>query len=74
MKPYNSKSLKSAVTAVRQLRKQVAERDELLERFAAERILLAKLACETPQFFNPLDVMYAKNVRDNILKPSNIRS
>lgn len=75
MKPYKAKSLKAAERAVRSLRKQRAERDELLNIFDEllnifdrEREMLAKLAAETPQFFNPLHVMEAKKIRDLILK------
>lgn len=35
---------------------------------AGERILLAKLACRTPQFFNPLEAMGAEAIRDRVLK------
>jgi hypothetical protein len=52
---------------VRRLRRQIAERDELLTRFNRERRLMARLAAETPQFFNPLVVMEAKQIRDRIL-------
>lgn len=71
MKPYKAKSLKSAERTVRSLTKQRAERDELLNIFDHERKMLAKLAAETPQFFNPLDVMEAKKIRDLILKQLN---
>lgn len=70
MKPYKAKSLSGAQARVRQLSKQVAERDELLERWNYERRMLAKLAAETPQFFNPLVAMEAKQIRDTILKNS----
>jgi chorismate mutase len=49
------------------LRKKIAERDRLIDRWAAERVTLAKLAAETPQFYNPLDVADAKRLRDHIL-------
>ena len=71
MKPYKAKSLKAAERAVRSLRKQRAERDELLNIFDRERKMLAKLAADTPQFFNPLEVMAAKKIRDLILKQLN---
>ncbi len=67
MKPYKAKSLSGAQSRVRQLSKQVAERDQLLERWSYERRMLAKLAAETPQFFNPLVAMEAKQIRDEIL-------
>lgn len=71
MKPYKAKSLKAAERNVRSLLKQRAERDELLNIFDRERKMLAKLAAETPQFCNPLDVMEAKKIRDLILKQLN---
>lgn len=71
MKPYKAKSLKAAERAVRSLTKQRAERDELLNIFDRERKILAKLAADTPQFFNPIEVMEAKKIRDLILKQLN---
>lgn len=71
MKPYKATSLKAAERAVRSLTKQRAERDALLTIFDRERKMLAKLSAETPQFFNPLDVMEAKKIRDLILKQLN---
>lgn len=41
--------------------------NELLDSFYQERIQLAKLAADTPQFFNPLEVMAAKKLRDELL-------
>ncbi len=69
MKPYTAKSLASAQRVVRQLRKQIKERDELLTRFDIERRLLARLAADTPQFSNPMDLWAAKRIRDRILSP-----
>jgi|GEM_PF-4353134 len=71
MKPYKARSLKAAERAVRSLTKQRDELDELLAIFDRERKMLAKLAADTPQFFNPLDVMEAKKIRDLILKQLN---
>lgn len=68
MKPYKAKSLKGAEREVRKLRKSVQERDALLNNWAQERIALAMLAAETPQFYNPLLAMQAKQLRDRILK------
>jgi hypothetical protein len=64
---FRATSLKNAERMVRRLQKQVADRDELLERFDRERKLLAKLAADTPQFYNPLHVMEARRIRDSIL-------
>lgn len=68
MKPYKAKSLKGAQTRVRQLVKQIVTLHELLNRFALERELMAKLAADSPQFDNPLVVYEAKKIRDRILK------
>lgn len=38
-----------------------------IERLAAERLLMAKLAAKEPQFFNPLVAMEAETLRDRIL-------
>lgn len=67
LKPYKSKSLTAANRRVNQLLKQIFEINDLLERFYQERKMMAMLASETPQFFNPLDVLHAKMVRDGIL-------
>lgn len=69
-KPYKAKSLKSAERMVRNLRRQIKERDDLLKEFSTNLKTLAKLSAETPQFFNPLDVMQAKRLRDFILSQS----
>jgi hypothetical protein len=71
VKPHKAKSLKAATRNVRSLLKQRAERDELLNVFDRERKMLAKLSADTPQFFNPFDVMEAKTIRDRILKQFN---
>lgn len=67
MKPYRTKSIKAAQAMVCQLRRQIAERDKLLNRFHRELFLLAKLASRTPQFDNPFYVMEAEKIRDRIL-------
>lgn len=41
----------------------------LLSQWDRERRLLARLASDEPLFYNPLDVMEAKQIRDKILKP-----
>mgnify|MGYP000644480744 CR=1 FL=1 len=64
---YKAKSKAGAERRVRELIKQVRERDELLDLWARERKLLAMLAADTPQFHNPLVVAEAKLLRDNIL-------
>lgn len=64
---YHATSLKAAEREVRMLRKQRLETTVLLDRFARERIMLAKLASPTPQFFNPSDAMEAQKLRDYLL-------
>ena len=59
---------------VRRLRRQIKDRDDLLTRFDRERRLMARLAAETPQFFNPLVVMEAKQIRDRILGQPNVKA
>jgi hypothetical protein len=67
MKPYRAKSLTGAEAMVRKLRKQIAERNDLIDIWNQERLILAKLAADTPQFYNPFDVIEAKQIRDKIL-------
>jgi hypothetical protein len=38
-----------------------------IKRLQSERLLLAKLAARTPQFFSPLEAMAAETLRDTIL-------
>lgn len=71
---YVAKTLKGAEREVRALRRLVSMlRSDLeseyaiIQRQKRERLTLAKLAAETPQFFNPLDVIEAKKLRDDIL-------
>lgn len=67
MKKYQAKSLAGAEAKVRQLQKQISDRDNLLIQFDKERKLMARLAADTPQFFNPIVVYEAKQIRDRIL-------
>jgi hypothetical protein len=39
----------------------------MIARLKAERLALAKLAADTPQFFNPLIAMEVKKLRDQLL-------
>ena len=71
---YKAKTLKGAQTRVRQLQKQITACHDLLNRFDYERKMLAKLAAETAQFYNPLDVLEAKRIRDHLLKQPNEKS
>lgn len=71
MKPYKAKSLKSAEREVRHLRRLCDRMNDILDQYDRDRLTLAKLAADTPQFFNPLLAMEAKDLRDRILKRSN---
>jgi hypothetical protein len=66
-KPYKAKSLNGAQRRVRQLEKQILQWRDLAEQYHYERCQLAKLASDTPQFFNPFHVTEAKQIRDRIL-------
>ena len=68
MKPYVAKSISGAQRKVRELQRQIVQRDALLHEWHMERVQLAKLAADTPQFYNPLFAMEAKQIRDRILK------
>lgn len=65
---YKARSMSGAQLRVRQLQKQVEERESLLQQWHKERVLLAKLAADTPQFFNPFMVTEARTIRDRILR------
>lgn len=67
-KPYTSTSLPAAIREVRMLRKLRDQLSVLLDRYHAEREIVAMLAADTPQFDNPLHAMRAKQLRDEILK------
>ena len=71
MSKYKAKSLAGAQRRVRQLETQIESWSAVCDQVIKDRNLMAKLAAETPQFFNPLDVMEAKKTRDLILKQLN---
>jgi len=52
------------------LRRRCVRRDvvEAVEQLAANRLLMAKLAADTPQFFNPLVAIVARAKRDEVLR------
>lgn len=64
---YNPRTLPGAVKRIRELVKEIEELKALLVRIKRERRLLAKLASEKPEFFNPFDVAKAQKLRDRIL-------
>ncbi len=49
------------------LKAQIAAQHKDIERLRDERILMARLAADEPQFYNPIRVADAKNLRDSIL-------
>lgn len=67
-KPYIAKTLSGAQAYARQLLKRIQRDNELMDRLAQERILLAKLAADEPMFFNPIEAMAAKKLRDDVLR------
>lgn len=69
---YKAKTITGAERRVRQLERNLKEAHRVLDRVISERNVLARLAAETPQFSNPLDVREAKAIRNRIL--SNLRS
>jgi hypothetical protein len=64
---YQGKTLSGATRRVRQLEKQIAERDATIEACAQAVAMLAKLAAKGPAFFSPLAAMEAEKLRDKIL-------
>jgi len=72
MKAYKGKSLAGAQRRVRELMRQIEEWKKIVERFDAERKVLAMLAAEGPCFSNPLIVAQAKQTRNEILSRMNM--
>lgn len=77
-RPYKPRSLSGATIYVAKLETEIEDLKQALEaahqdysaiqaRQYRERILLAKLAADSPQFLNPLDAMAATTLRDGIL-------
>lgn len=66
--PYKAKSLTGAQARVRQLLKLHEGTTTLLEQYARERVMLAKLASKVPLFDNPLHVWEVEKIRDRILR------
>lgn len=64
---YKAKTISGAQARVRLLERRLFDSNLLLERYAYERRLLARLAAKTAQFSNPLDAWEAETVRDRIL-------
>jgi hypothetical protein len=49
------------------MRRTITEWKEHSEKLERERLALAMLAADTPQFFNPMSAIHAKNLRDRLL-------
>lgn len=64
---YKARTLSGAQDRVRRLENLNARLMAMLDRWDQERKLLARLAADTPQFDNPLQVAEAKQLRDSIL-------
>jgi hypothetical protein len=60
-------SLDSAVRQIRRLEKLIAWYELRMRQMDNQIHLLAKLASRTPEFHNPLEVMAAEKLRDEIL-------
>jgi hypothetical protein len=67
---YTAKTISGAQARVRNLERIVAKYEEICARLKRERNTMAKLAADTPQFFNPIHVVNAKKLRDRILHES----
>lgn len=65
---YKPRTLSGAAQKVANLESQIDSLNEILDRWKAERVLLAKLAAKEPMFFNPLHVWQAEKIRDEILR------
>jgi hypothetical protein len=53
--------------AMASMRRTITEWKEHSEKLERERLVLAMLAADTPQFFNPMSAIHAKNLRDRLL-------
>lgn len=67
MRAYKAKSIAGAERRVRQLQAQINVMNQILDRWKAERNLLARLAATGQAFFNPLDAMAAEKLRNELL-------
>jgi hypothetical protein len=66
-KPYKARSLKAAEKEVERLRGCLREAMAMIDQHTKESKLMAMLAADAPQFYNPLHVYEAKKLRDEIL-------
>ncbi len=74
MKSYGAAGSSATVSKLRGLRQRVKAGDECIARLLREitglkgdRLLLAKLAADAPQFSNPLEIAAARRLRDGVL-------
>ena len=64
---YKAKSLSGAERKVRDMQKVIDSLKDVIARFDAERVMLAKLAAKGPAFYNPLEAAAAEKIRDELL-------
>jgi hypothetical protein len=66
-KKHRFKSIDGAVRAVRRRDRLLHQYRSLANELSLERKLMARLADDTPQFSNPVEIWEAKKLRDKIL-------
>lgn len=64
---YKARTLAGATKRVNELEAHLRHVDELAQKYRTERNLMARLVAKTPQFDNPIHVMEAEKIRDEIL-------
>lgn len=74
MKRYKAKSIQAAEKQVAILRKKCSEQAEQIRDLTYERVQLAKLAADTPQFSDPMFLWAVKKLRDRILQEETTRA
>jgi len=67
-KPYTARSLTGATRRVRECNKIIDGYERICCRLTKERNLMARLASDKPEFFNPIVVYEAERIRDEILR------
>jgi len=68
---YCIKKYNKALRCVNEIETRIAELKAENEQLKTDRFNLARLAADTPQFYNPIVAMQAENLRDEILKINN---
>jgi hypothetical protein len=70
---HRFKSIEGAVRRIREMDKIIARDEEICQRYANDRRLLARLCADGPCFNNPLEVFAAKRRRDEILREDGLK-